>query len=124
MVQINLSDFNIKYKSIIKKYIPAFNFIIKSIEWEAVAWILGLIFLLLINPYVKQNFTLCPLKNMGIDFCPGCGLGKAISFIFHFDFSNSFNAHPLGLIAFILILHRIIILLMKTYNNFKLKESK
>ncbi|MEG8946246.1 DUF2752 domain-containing protein [Rosettibacter firmus] len=123
MAQIKLIGFDIKYKSRITKYLNAFNFIIKKIEWEAIAWIMGFIFLMLINPYAEQTFTLCPLNNMGITYCPGCGLGRSISFIFHFDFSNSFKSHPLGLIALIIILHRIIMLVMKTYNNFKLRES-
>jgi hypothetical protein len=44
---------------------------------------------------------------MGIDNCPGCGLGKSISMIFHGDIIGSFNTHPLGIPALLLIVKRI-----------------
>ncbi len=92
------------------------KFILKQIEWETVLWLSGLLYLFFINPYNEQSFSLCLFHNLGIDFCPGCGIGRSISFIYHLDFLNSFNAHPLGLIAFMLIIHRIITLLKKHFK--------
>lgn len=96
---------------------------LRKIEWEGIFWLIGLIYLIFINPYEEQKFTLCPFHNIGINFCPGCGLGKSISFIYHFDFINSFHAHPLGIAALIFISYRIIILLKRTINNFNQKEN-
>ncbi len=96
---------------------------IRKVEWEAIYWLAGLIYLLFINPYKEQHFTLCPFRNIGISFCPGCGLGKSISFVYHLDFINSLQTHPLGIFALILISYRIIILIKRTINNFNQKEN-
>lgn len=97
---------------------------IKKIEWEAIFWLCGLIFLFFINPYKEQTYSFCPLHNLGISFCPGCGLGRSISFLYYFDFQNSLNTHPLGIIAFVIINYRIIVLLNKTIKNFTQMERK
>jgi hypothetical protein len=86
---------------------------LKKVEWEAVFWIIGLGYLFFINPYTQQHFTLCPFNNLGIDFCPGCGLGKSISLLYYGDIINSLKTHPLGIFALIIIVHRIISLLNK-----------
>lgn len=95
----------------------------KIIEWEAVLWSIGLIYLLFINPYQPQQYTLCPFHNLGIDFCPGCGLGRSISLMYHGDFIHSLKSHPLGIIAFVLIASRIFGLTKKMIHNYhKIKE--
>ncbi|MFA3782193.1 DUF2752 domain-containing protein [Melioribacteraceae bacterium 4301-Me] len=99
-------------------------YILKAIEWEAVLWLVGLIYLLLINPYQEQHFTLCPFRNIGITFCPGCGLGKAISFFYHGDVINSIRTHPFGIIAFFLISFRVIKLIFRTKNNLQLNTEE
>jgi hypothetical protein len=75
--------------------------------FELVFWIAALIALAITNPNGQLHFTLCPLKLLGITWCPGCGLGHAISFLFHGDIRRSFHAHWLGIPALIVILHRI-----------------
>jgi hypothetical protein len=95
-----------------------FKFYIKLIEWEAVFWIAGLVYLLFINPYHVQHFTLCPFKNLGIEFCPGCGLGRSISFLYHGDFLDSLKTHPLGIFAFVIITVRVINLIKRTVHNY------
>lgn len=97
--------------------------ILKIVEWEAVFWLAGLTYLMLINPYEVQQYTLCPFHNLGITFCPGCGLGRSVSFFYHGDLLYSIKTHPLGIIAFMLIASRVIKLCIKTYNNYhKSKE--
>ncbi|KAF0142306.1 MAG: hypothetical protein FD122_660 [Stygiobacter sp.] len=95
---------------------------VKLVEWEALFWSAGLIYLLFINPYESSHFTVCPYKNLGIEFCPGCGLGKSISFFYHGDFLHSFNTHPLGIIAFVIIAVRIVYLIRNKYFNNKQNE--
>jgi len=77
------------------------------IGFEALAWILGLVYLLLVHFPRESHFTICPLSNLGFEFCPGCGLGNSISYIFKGDFINSFHSHPLGILALIIITFRI-----------------
>jgi hypothetical protein len=87
--------------------------LIKSVfskYFELIFWIAALISLALTNPGAQTHFTLCPLKLLGFTWCPGCGLGHAISFLFHGDIKSSFHAHWLGIPAVIVILHRIYVL--------------
>ena len=94
------------------------NFIIKSpYKFELFFWLAALIYLFAINPYSSGHLDLCLFQLYGIDTCPGCGLGKSISFIFHGDFMGSISSHPLGLFALALIFIRITALLIKT-NSF------
>ncbi len=85
---------------------------------ELIFWCVALLWLYFIK-IETTHFTLCPLSNLGLDFCPGCGLGKSISLIFSGDFVQSLHAHPLGVLALIIILHRIIVLFR---NNFIREE--
>lgn len=87
---------------------------------EALMWLAGLIYLILINPYSSDHLNLCAFNALGIDNCPGCGLGKSISMIFHCDIAHSLDSHPLGLVALILIIFRIVTLLYKNYKVSKL----
>jgi Protein of unknown function (DUF2752) len=97
--------------------------LLKIVELEALLWSAGLFYLITINPYQAQKFTICPFHNLGISFCPGCGLGRSIAFLFHGDLIRSFNTHPLGIIAFIFIIERIIKLTNRSYKNYlKTKE--
>jgi Protein of unknown function (DUF2752) len=79
---------------------------LKRINIELLFWIVGLTYLALMNPS-ETHFTLCPIKNLGVSFCPGCGLGHSISFLFHGQISASFHHHPLGVFALGVILLRI-----------------
>lgn len=87
------------------------------VNLEAIIWIIGLLFLALNSP-VNHHFTICPIKNLGFTFCPGCGLGESISHLFRLELWESFTSHPLGLFAFIILSHRIFFLLKKSYYNY------
>ena len=73
---------------------------------EAFFWIAAITALALTNPESPGHFSLCPLKNAGIDFCPGCGLGHAISWLFRGELAASFKSHPLGIPAVVILLSR------------------
>lgn len=96
-----------------------FKKLLYKIEWEALMWLSSLIYLYLICPYEIQHFTFCPYKNLGIEFCPGCGIGKSISFLYYFDFISSFQTHPLGIFAFVILVYRIFRLIKQKYFNKK-----
>jgi len=82
---------------------------------EAFLWLAALAWLAIDNP-VHHHYSLCPFHNLGISFCPGCGLGRSIGFLFHMDFRASFLAHPLGIPALALIVGRIVKVLFRRTN--------
>jgi hypothetical protein len=88
------------------------------IGFEASVWILGLTYLLLIHSPGDTHFTICPLANLGIDFCPGCGLGNSISYLFKGDFISSFAAHPLGIFALIVLTLRIFTIIKNNWRRY------
>ncbi|NWF89773.1 MAG: DUF2752 domain-containing protein [Ignavibacteriaceae bacterium] len=92
---------------------------IKVLNFESIVWIAGLAFLAAYSPGVDRHFTICPIKNLGFSFCSGCGLGESISHLFRFQFMKSFNAHPLGIFAFIIMLNRIIFLFLKSIHQYQ-----
>jgi len=75
--------------------------------FELVFWIAALVSLALTDPASQPHFSLCPLKALGFKWCPGCGLGHAISFLFHGDIRRSFHAHWLGIPTVMVLLYRI-----------------
>jgi hypothetical protein len=78
-------------------------------NFELIFWIAAMISLAFSDP-AKAHFSLCPLKLMGITWCPGCGLGHSISYLFRGDLRSSFHAHWLGVPAVIIILYRVLVL--------------
>ena len=89
---------------------------LKRIPFEALCWITGLLVLAILD--TNSHFTVCPFKNAGWDFCPGCGLGRSISLFFRGDVSASFEMHPLGIFAVFILSFRIINLLKQYLQNY------
>lgn len=77
---------------------------------ELILWIGSIIAILTINPY-SDSFSLCPLHNLGLDWCPGCGLGRAMNLLARGEFKASWEMHPLASLAYGVIFHRIWILI-------------
>lgn len=84
---------------------------------ESIAWAFALIYLAVFNPYVESEFTFCPFSNLGLHACPGCGLGRAVSFLLHGDFRLSIQTHILGIPATVLLLYRTASLLNQTVKR-------
>jgi hypothetical protein len=80
--------------------------------FELSFWIIALLLLALMNPGTDAHYSFCVFKFIGIKYCPGCGLGHSISYLFHGDLRASFDAHPLGIFAVAVIGFRIYKLLM------------
>lgn len=93
-----------------------------KLHFEAFVWILALILLAFMSPDNTQA-TLCIWHYAGFDACPGCGLGHSISSAFHGDFSVSFQQHPLGIAAIILLLARIVRIFVFNRDIFTPKTS-
>lgn len=84
-------------------------------------WVMAIILLAISNP-AGDHFSLCILKMSGFDFCPGCGLGHSIGWLFRLQFEKSIDTHLLGIPALLIIIYRIFQLLIQSKNNFY--ESK
>jgi hypothetical protein len=69
------------------------------------------------KPGTDPHYSFCIFKLFGINFCPGCGLGHSISYLFHGDIKASFASHPLGIFAVIIILLRIYKLLQLHFSK-------
>jgi lipoprotein signal peptidase len=103
----SLSTVSLKEDNPLKTLLNKLNHIWLLIGFEASVWILSLAYLILIHSPEETHFTICPLANMGFNFCPGCGLGNSISYIFQGEFVASFHSHPLGIFALLIISFRI-----------------
>ncbi len=75
---------------------------------ELMVWVVSLLWLaFFVNPD-QHEWSICPLKNMGFEHCPGCGLGRSVSYLMHGDIVASFHCHPLGAFALLMLVYRII----------------
>ncbi|MEE1884408.1 DUF2752 domain-containing protein [Pedobacter flavus] len=83
-------------------------------SFELCFWIVAILLLWTSNPN-NHHFSLCPLVNLGIDWCPGCGIGRSISWILKGNIKESFNAHWFGVPALIVLICRIITLIRIKY---------
>jgi hypothetical protein len=94
-------------KNLLQNLVWKIKKLLSLIGFEALVWIVGLVYLAVIHTPGENHFTVCPFANLGIGFCPGCGLGNSISYLFKGDFISSFHSHPLGIFAIIIITFRI-----------------
>lgn len=95
------------------KFLNRYQF--KYSHLEGWFWIVAIALLALTNPMDHSHFSLCLFKNLGWGFCPGCGLGHAIAFVFRGELKQSFQTHPLAIPAIIILLHRSYTILVKPY---------
>lgn len=77
---------------------------------EACVWLGGLLALACLDPN-DNGASLCLFHLLGIDACPGCGLGHSISFFLRGEWSSALAAHPLGPAAVLILLGRVLRLL-------------
>ncbi|MFB9841214.1 DUF2752 domain-containing protein [Mucilaginibacter ginsenosidivorans] len=75
--------------------------------FELVFWIAAIAALAFADPAGPAHFSLCPFKALGFTWCPGCGLGHSIAWLFHGNITNSWHAHWLGIPALGIIFYRI-----------------
>lgn len=95
---------------------------VSTINIEMVIWPLALIILSTLDPH-KEHLSLCPLNNLGFEFCPGCGLGRSVSLIFRGEYKASFDAHPLGVLAVIILSYRTIYLAHLSIKKISIKKN-
>jgi len=80
------------------------------VSFELLIWVAALILLAMNSvPEVDaaDHFSLCPLANLGFDWCPGCGLGRSLSHLLHGEVEQSLQMHWFGIPALMVLLYRI-----------------
>jgi hypothetical protein len=94
---------------------------------ELLLWIFGLILLAaadLRHDLSGHHMTLCPLANLGFNWCPGCGLGRSIAHLLHGNVVASWNFHWFGLPALVIICYRVYTLMkLELIRRVKEKEK-
>jgi hypothetical protein len=98
-------------------FTPGLPKTMKRLPLEAIVWTTGLVLLATLESG-SNHFSLCPLKLAGFTWCPGCGLGNSIALLFYGKFTESFNAHPLGIFALVILSFRIISLTKLYVQNY------
>ncbi len=86
-----------------------------KLNMELIAWIIALFVPFFINPWASDHFSICFFKWIGIDWCPGCGLGKSMAFLYRGEWRLSFQSHWLGAVATLLLAYRVFNLLRKNF---------
>ena len=61
---------------------------LQTIQVELIVWVVSVLAIFTINPY-SASFSLCPLDNLGLHWCPGCGLGRAMNLLARGEFLAS-----------------------------------
>jgi len=100
---------------------------LSRIPLELVFWITALVLLGFAKPEVhghEHHFTLCPLANIGVDWCPGCGIGRALTQLLHGNIAESIKLHWFGIPALLIILYRIVILIKLSIKRNKVLKYK
>ncbi len=103
------------------------NNLLRTLYWrigiETLVWMTAFVYLAVHNPYVQAGFSVCPLENLGFHYCPGCGLGRSVSFLLHGDVARSLHTHILGIPATIILLSRTFSLTNKAVKGKVLQSS-
>jgi len=85
-----------------------FRNIFRLANIEAFCWVILLAGAAFIDPNGGGHASYCVFRNMGIEWCPGCGIGRSIAALYHGDIIGSLRMHPLGAAALSFFVYRII----------------
>ena len=78
--------------------------IIRSTQFlQALSWTMVLAVLFFMDRSSTSG-SLCLFQFLGLQNCPGCGMGHSISEALHFNFSKSMEAHIMGLPATVFLI--------------------
>ena len=83
---------------------------LRGIPAEAFVWTAALAALACADPHAEGLVSLCVPKALGLPFCPGCGLGHSVAFLFRGEVAQALAAHPLGPFAVAVLAARIVAL--------------
>ncbi len=90
--------------------------------FEIAVFLAGLLFMALLDPVTDYKSSWCLYEIVGINFCPGEGLGHSIAYIFRADIYKAMEANILGPFAIIILISRIGFLVRKNIE-FNLKKD-
>ncbi|MCC5942600.1 MAG: DUF2752 domain-containing protein [Balneolaceae bacterium] len=82
-------------------------------EWLVLA--AALILMAAIDP-TAERASFCIIDRFGFTFCPGCGLGRSVAYLFRGDLMASLTMHPAGILAVLILLGRIGSILKRNKN--------
>lgn len=91
--------------------------VVRSIGLEPVVWLGGLAMLGILGASAETHYSICPLALAGLDFCPGCGLGRSIALLLHGELGRSVEAHWLGLPATLILVGRSLSLTVRSWKQ-------
>lgn len=80
--------------------------LVRQIGLEPFVWLGGLALLGLFGATAETHFSVCPLALVGLEFCPGCGLGRSIALLLNGELTGSLEAHWLGIPATAILIGR------------------
>lgn len=89
----------------------------RRLPFEAIVWTTGLL-VLAFSDIKTGHYTICPLAYADITFCPGCGLGRSINLLFAGRIGESLQAHPLGILAALILATRVLTLSKQYLNDY------
>ena len=89
----------------------------KTWPLELIIWTGAIIVLSISYPKEINHFTLCPIGRLDFLWCPGCGLGRSISYFLHGELILSLQHHWFGIPATGILFYRIVQLLNKFVLN-------
>lgn len=95
---------------------PLFQWIRSHIE--LLFWIAAMIALFFL-PENKPDSSICVFSLLGVGQCPGCGIGHSIHFALHLQLADSFQHHPMGIFAVMVIFIRLKQLLFPLNNKYE-----
>ena len=81
---------------------------LRRVPVEAVVWTAGLVALACTNPEAEGLIEACLSKWLFGISCPGCGLGHAVAYLFRGEIALSFQTHPLGPLAVVILVGRVV----------------
>ena len=82
----------------LRRITQRFPFLAEALLWTGA---IGAVYVL--DPSGPGRVDLCLFHRLGLGFCPGCGLGGSIHHLLHGDLAGSWNLHPLGAPALLII---------------------
>lgn len=90
---------------------------LRRIPLEAAIWTAGLVAMACADPEAPGLLDGCLFRWLGVEWCPGCGLGHAVGHLFRGEWTASLEAHSLGWFAVLVLGGHVIQLVWKAFTQ-------
>jgi len=84
-------------------FFRTYSRLLRRIPLEAFVWTAGLVAMACADPRAEGLINGCLFKWLGVTWCPGCGLGHAVAYLFRGEVAQSLATHPLGIVAVVVL---------------------